>query len=293
MKPGPFAYASPATLEGALALLAEHGDEAKILAGGQSLVPLLNMRLALPSLLVDINGMAGHADLQDNGRLSVGPLVRQRELERAPGLLARYPLLADAMRWVGHPQIRNRGTVLGSLAHADPAAELPVAFQAGEAEMEIHGPRGARVVPAQEFFVHVMTTAVEPDEMLVRASLPRPGPSTGSAFVEVARRHGDFAVASSAVVLAVDNGICRRARIALGGVAPMPFQARAAEALLEGARAESAAFEATAAAAAAECEPASDVHGTVEYRRDVVRACVKRALAKAAERAESADSRSQ
>jgi CO/xanthine dehydrogenase FAD-binding subunit len=272
-------------MEEALSLLREHGDAAKILAGGQSLVPLLNMRLAMPELLVDINDIAGHDEIDDNGRFSIGPLVRQSELERAPGLAGRYPLLADAIRWVGHSQIRNRGTVLGSLAHADPAAELPVAFQAMEGEMEIDGPRGRRVVPAVDFFVHVMTTAIEPDEMLIRASVSRRTGDAGSAFLEVARRHGDFAVASVAVVLTREGDTCSGVRIAMGGVGPVPLRARRAEDALERANVEPDAFAAAAELAAVEAEPVSDVHGTAEYRRDLVRTLVGRALAKAADRA--------
>jgi aerobic carbon-monoxide dehydrogenase medium subunit len=287
MKPGLFAYAAPRSLEETLSLLREHGDEAKILAGGQSLIPLLNMRLAMPELLVDINNIAGQNEIEDNARLSIGPLVRQSELERAPGLAARHPLLADAIRWVGHSQIRNRGTVLGSLAHADPAAELPVAFQAMEGEMEIDGSRGRRVIPAVDFFVHVMTTAIEPDEMLVRASVSRRTGDAGSAFLEVARRHGDFAVASVAVVLTREEDSCRAVRIAMGGVGPVPLRARRAEQALEGANVDTRAFDGAAELAAAEAEPVSDVHGTVEYRRDLVRTLVRRALAKAADRANS------
>lgn len=286
MKPAQFEYAEPRTVDEVLSLLSERGDGAKILAGGQSLVPLLNMRLSMPDLVIDINRLEGQRGLDDDGqKLSMGPLVRQNDVERASRLDERHPLLKEAIKWVGHPQIRNRGTVLGSLAHGDPSAELPLVFQAMEGTMQIASARGSRLVSAEEFFVHIMTTAVEPDEMLERASLPHLPRRTGTAFLEVARRHGDFAVAAVAVVLTVDGAACTRARIAMGGVGPVPTRARRAEEWLVGCNPDASTFHHAGSLAAAESEPVSDVHGTVEYRRDVMGVLVRRALTLAAERA--------
>ena len=286
MKPAPFEYADPTTVDDALTLLRDRGDEAKILAGGQSLVPLLNMRLALPEVVVDINRVGGLDSMEANDVLTIGALVRQHDVERATHLAAKFPLLTEAIQWVGHPQIRNRGTVLGSIAHADPAAELPVVFQALEAEMEIVRLGETRTVSALEFFVHIMTTAVEPDEMLIQARLRDLPPGTGSAFLEVARRHGDFAVASAAVVLTLDEGVCTKARIALGGVAPIPLRALRAEEFLVGQRAAYDTYAEAGKQASAESEPASDIHGTAEYRRELVAVLVRRALETAAGRAD-------
>lgn len=285
MKPASFTYADPLTLAEVLALLSERGDEAKILAGGQSLVPLLNMRLAMPDLVVDINRIVDLENLLANGQLSIGPLVRQRAVERASDLENQQPLLKEAIRWVGHPQIRNRGTVVGSLAHADPAAEMPLVWQAQDGTIEVSSTRGTRTVPAEDFFVHIMTTACEPDEMVINATLPALMPGTGTAFMEVARRHGDFAVVSVAVVLTLENDMVSNARIALGGVAPVPLRARRAEEKLVGSPPGVEAFAECAATAARETKPVSDIHGTAEYRREVAATLVRRSLATAAQRA--------
>jgi CO/xanthine dehydrogenase FAD-binding subunit len=287
MKPARFEYADPATLPEALTLLGERGDEAKILAGGQSLVPLLNMRLAMPEVLVDINGVAGLDSYSPGAQFSAGPLVRQRTVERSTNLGSAQPLLQEAIHWVGHPQIRNRGTIVGSLAHADPAAEMPLVWQAQEGTLELSSARGTRTVAAEDFFVHIMTTACQPDEIVIRAGLPTLAGETGTAFMEVARRHGDFAVVSVAVLLTLQSGFVSKARIALGGVGPTPLRARRAEEKLIGSLPEVDAFADSAAIAAGEAEPASDVHGTAEYRREVAATLVRRSLAVAAERAGS------
>lgn len=284
MKPGTFEYADPADLGDLLALLRERGDDAKILAGGQSLVPLLNMRLAMPEVLVDINRVAAQDDLKLEDRLSIGMLVRQETVERDDRLEREYSLLREAIGWVGHPQIRTRGTVLGSLAHADPAAELPVVFQALDGEMEIASASGTRMVPAEAFFTHIMTTAIKPDEVLVRAHLNRPLANTGTAFLEIARRHGDFAVASVAVSLTVDDGAITGARIAMGGVSSTPLRARLAEEFLAGQVAGLDAFGEAGRIASGEAEPVSDIHGSAEYRRELIRVLTQRAFEKAAER---------
>ena len=242
MKPAPFDYAAPRSLDEALGLL---GEDAKALAGGQSLVPLLNFRLARPELLVDINGLSELAGLERNdGLLRIGALTRQSALERSELVAAGWPLLTQAVRFVGHPQIRSRGTVGGSVAHADPAAELPVALAALDARFTAQSPRGRRTVGAGEFFIGPLTTALEPDELLVEIEVPAPYDRAGSAFVEHARTHGDFAIAGAAAVVARGE----HAAIALMGAGPAPLRAPAAErALVEGAEPEEAAALAASA----------------------------------------------
>jgi carbon-monoxide dehydrogenase medium subunit/6-hydroxypseudooxynicotine dehydrogenase subunit alpha len=271
VKPAPFEYADPRSLEEALSLLAERED-AKVLAGGQSLVPLLNFRLARPDLLVDVNGIDELAYLRaDDGLLRIGALARQAELEASAEVATRWPLLVQAVRYVGHFQIRNRGTVCGSAAHADAAAELPVALTALEARFHVRSARGARVLDTDEFFVGHFTTALEPDELLVEIEVPQPPPSTRAAFLEFARREGDFALGGAAVLL---TGGRERARVALLAAAPRPLRAEAAErALVEGAPAEEAAKLAVEG-----IEPAGDIHGSGEYRKGLIETLVRRAV---------------
>jgi CO/xanthine dehydrogenase FAD-binding subunit len=237
MKPAPFEYAAPRSLDEALALL---GEDAKALAGGQSLVPLLNFRLARPELLVDLNRVPGLAYLRrEGGVLRIGALTRQAALERS-GLVARHwPLLAQAVRHAGHAQTRSRGTVGGSAAHADPTAELPVALTALDARFRLRSVRGDRTLGADEFFVATLTSAAEPDELLVEIEVPPMAEGARSAFVEYAPTHGDFAVAGAAVVRA--PGACA---IALLGAGPKPMRARAAEAALNDGSPEAAALAA-------------------------------------------------
>ena len=284
LKPPRFDYVAPTALDAAFEILASSPDEAKILAGGQSLVPLLNMRLAMPGLLVDINRIEDAPGLSVNGSVSLGPLVRQAEVEKNVAVTEACPLLREAIQWVGHPQIRNRGTVLGSLAHGDPAAELPVVFVALDGEMTMARSGSSRTVAAREFFVHIMETTIQANEMLVEASVPALPEGTGSAFLEVGRRHGDFAVASVAVVLRIEAGEISQARVAMGGVSHVPVRATKAEERIVGDAPSEAAFAEAGRLAAAECEPPSDIHGTAEYRRDVIRSLVAGALALAAER---------
>lgn len=286
MKPPPFAYVDPATVPEALEALAQYGEEGKALAGGQSLVPLLNMRLAQPQVLIDLNRLTALASLRAHAQgLTIGALTRQRVVEESP-LLARLPLLAEAVRWVGHPQIRNRGTVGGSIAHADPAAELPLVFRALDGVAQVCSVRGERTIPAAEFFVYAMTPALEPDELLLEIRLPWPAARTGQAFLEVARRHGDFALVAAAVSLTLDErNTVTAARIALGGAAPTPIRAGEAERVLLGQLAGPAAWREAGRWAASETEPTSDVHADAAYRREVAGVLTERALARAAARA--------
>ena len=286
MKPAPFDYSAPESVDQALGLLAEHADVAKVIAGGQSLGPLLNMRLARPELLIDLNRLRELDYLrEDHGALVVGALTRQRAVERSPGVAAHWPLLHEAVAYIGHPTIRNRGTVGGSVAHADPSAELPAVVTALEAELRIRGPRGERTAAPKDFFVTYLTTNLEPDELLVEVRLPPPPARTGYAWEEYARRHGDFALAGVAAAISLaSDGICTRARLVYTGVGPVPFDARQAAELLVGQLPTSEAFNLAAERAAAECEPDSDLHASADYRRHLVRGLTRRALERAGSR---------
>jgi CO/xanthine dehydrogenase FAD-binding subunit len=287
LKPPPFAYHDPVTVDDALSLLAEHGDEAKVLAGGQSLVPLMNFRLARPEHLIDVNRLGTLASItRRDGVLRVGALTRQSALERSPLVRRHWPLLTEAMAYVAHPQIRNRGTVGGSVAHADAAAELPTVLCALDARFHVRSLRGARELETGELFVNHLTTSLAPDELLVEIEVPPTSPATGSAFVEFARRHGDFALGGAAVRLTTgEDGGCTSAAIALLAAAPTPVRAEAAERQLEGVRVDAAAASAAARTAAASVHPTGDVHGSAEYRRRVIETTVRRAIVLAAGRA--------
>jgi CO/xanthine dehydrogenase FAD-binding subunit len=286
VKPPPFEYDRVYSVDEALDLLAEHGDDAKVLAGGQSLVPLLNFRLARPERLIDVNDLRELDRLELNGTLRIGALTRQSTLEESAEVRERVPLLHEAVRFVAHPQIRNRGTVGGSVAHADPAAELPAAFAALDAVFHVRSASGTRTVTSDEMFVTHLTTALEPDELLTEIEVPLPAPGTGSAFVEFARRHGDFALAGAAVLvrLAAD-GTCTRAAVALLSAGPAPVRAREAEEALVGQRIDDGVAREAAAAAVKDARPLADVHGGADYRRRVLEALVRRALLTATSRA--------
>ncbi|MBX6376974.1 MAG: xanthine dehydrogenase family protein subunit M [Clostridia bacterium] len=286
MKPPPFEYHAPVSLEEAVELLAELGGDAKVLAGGQSLMPLLNLRLAQPAHLVDVNGLEELAQIRPlDGGLAVGALVRQRAAERSELVRERCPLLAEALPLIGHFQIRSRGTVGGSLAHADPAAELPAVAAALDADLVVRSARGERVLKPEDFFLTVMTTTLEPDELLVEVRFPAWPEGAGWSFQEVSRRHGDFALAGVAAVLQLGgDGTIADARLAFIGVGPTPVRARAAEQLLVGERPSPEVYAAAAEAAVADLEPESDLHATGAYRKHVARVLARRALTTAAER---------
>lgn len=287
MKPAPFEYVDPSTTQAAVALLTQHGEDAKVLAGGQSLVPLLNFRLARPATLVDLNGIGELAHIRlGSGVLRIGAMTRQSVLERSAPVAREWPLLTQAVRFVGHPQIRNRGTVGGSAAHADPAAELPVALCALDAQFHCRSARGIRTLTAGEFFVTHLTTALQPDELLVEIEVPPLPPSTGSAFTEYARRHGDFALGgAAALVTLADDGTCSRAAIALLAAGPVPMRAAHAENALVGSVLDQRIAREAAALAVAGVAPAGDIHGDSEYRRAVIQSMVARALLEAAAKA--------
>jgi CO/xanthine dehydrogenase FAD-binding subunit len=272
MKPPPFAYVRAESAEQAVSLLAEAGEDAKVIAGGQSLVPLLNFRLARPSVLVDVNplGELDYIRIGANGDgLAVGALCRHVALERNGELGGPWNAVAEAVPLIGHYPIRTRGTVGGSIAHADPSAELPVVALAYDAELEALGPQGRRTIPAGEFFRGPFTTALAPDELLVEVRLSGPPPGARSAFEEFSERAGDFALASVCAI--VGEGW---ARIALGGVGPTPLRATAAEeALLAGAEPDE-----VGALAARDCDPAGDFHASGEFRKELVAELTRRAL---------------
>ncbi len=293
MKPPVFEYAAPASLEEALATLAERGDEARPLAGGQSLVPAMNFRLAAPAVLVDLNGVSELAYVREaDGGVSIGAMTRQRAAELSPVVAARSPLLAETLPWVAHPQIRNRGTMGGSVAHADPAAEVPAVCLVAGARFRLaraESPEG-RWVEAADFFTGLFGTALEPGELLVEIHLPAPPARTGWAFRELARRHGDYALVGVAAGVTLDGaGRCERARIALLSVGDAPVVAREAAALLSGQEPDAAAVEAAAdAAATLDVDPPSDIHASAAYRRHLTRVLVRRTLATAVDRARAA-----
>jgi CO/xanthine dehydrogenase FAD-binding subunit len=284
MKPPPFDYMDPRSLDEAVGLLAEHGEDGKILAGGQSLVPLLNFRLAQPSVIVDVNRVVELSYLRRrDGRLRIGAMCRQTRLEQSPVAREGWGLLCDALALIAHPQIRNRGTVGGSAAHADPAAELPVAFSALEARFTARSSRGERVLDADEFFVTHLTTALEPDELLVEVEVPPVAEGTGHAFTEYSRRHGDFALGGAAVLYTKNgDGSCTDARIAMLGAADTPLRAREAEAALRGQKLDDDVAAEAAKLAARDIEPTGDIHGSSSYRKRLIEAMVRRALLQAA-----------
>jgi len=287
MKPPRFEYHAPRALDEALTLLARQGDRAKVLAGGQSLIPLLNFRLAQPEALVDINRIGDLAYVRATGDgLAIGALTRQHAVERSETVRARAPILAEACHFMGHLPIRHRGTIGGSLAHADPASELPAVMVALEAQLTLAREQARRTVSADKFFVGPLTTGLEPGELLVEVRVPDQPQRTGGAFVEMARRAGDFALAGVAALITLDaSGRCERARIALCGVGPTPIRARGAETALLGATPAGAALDEAASRAAAATSPPADLHGSSDFRRKLARHFTREAIAMAAERA--------
>jgi len=287
MKPAQFEYFAPETVAEATSILARYDGEAKVLAGGQSLVPLLNMRLARPQALVDLNRVPGLDGIREDGdRLVIGAMTRQRDVERSELVRRTQPLLHEAVTLIAHPQIRNRGTIGGSLAHADPASELPAVALSLGAEFTVAGPRGDRTLPAQDFFVTFLTTALQPDEILTSISFPTSAANTGTSVHEIARRHGDFALAGAAATVTLDGSRCSDTRIALFGVGATAVRATGAEDVLRGAEVSDAALDSAADAARDEIDdPLTDIHASSEFRRHLARTMTRRSLATAVERA--------
>lgn len=289
MKPAPFEYFRPRSLDEALALLAEHGGDAKPLAGGQSLIPAMNFRLATPSVLVDLNGLRELSYITDSpSEVRIGGMTRQRMIERSALVSERAPLVAETMPHVAHPAIRNRGTIAGSLAHADPAAELPAVVLALEATLVVTSAEGTREVRADDFFIGLFSTAVQPGELLTEIRIPRAGGRTGFAFQEISRRRGDFALVGAAAAVQLDEqGHCAEARVALLSVGDRPILAEQAANALTGQRPSAESIRAAAAdASTRDIDPPSDIHASARYRRQLASVLTRRVLERAFERAE-------
>lgn len=286
MKPAEFHYHRPSEVAEALALLREVGDGGKILAGGQSLMPLMNFRLAEPAHLIDINFIAGLDYIRsENGALKIGCLARQAQILTDPLVRCCCPLLALALEHVGYGQIRNRGTLCGSLAHADPAAELPAVLLALDGSVTVSNATGRREIAARDFFQSYLTTSLASDEMVLEASIPEQPAESGSAFVEFARRFGDFAIVGVAVALLIRNESISDARIALTGVGDKPWRERKIEEALIGKKASDDLFSNAANEVAARINPNSDIHAREAYRRSLARVLTRRALVEAWDRA--------
>ena len=287
MKPPPFAYSRAESVDEAVSLLAEHGADAKLLAGGQSLVPMLNFRLASPSLLVDVNRIPGLSGIEEGlEAVGIGALTRHREIECSDVVRRHFPVLGEAVRHVAHLAIRNRGTLGGSLAHADPAAELPAIALLLDARIAVSGPGGVRRLPAREFFRSALATALRDDEMVTRVDLPRLPPGVGWGFEEVARRAGDFALAAVAAALGRgEDGKVTEARIAVTGVHDTPLRIDRAEARLAGEAMSGGAVRDAARAARDAVEPPGDLHASADFRRHLVEVLTRRALQSAWRRA--------
>jgi carbon-monoxide dehydrogenase medium subunit len=292
VKPAAFDYHVPDSPDEALRLLADNGADAKLLAGGQSLIPAMNFRLAQPSCLIDLNrlGELDYVTPTPDGGLRIGALTRQRGLEREPEVARLAPLLAEAVPHIAHPQIRNRGTVGGNLAHADPASELPVIAVALRGSFQLRGPNGSRTVTAAEFFKGLFATALSPDEMLMELALPAMAEGTGWAFDEVARRHGDYAQVGVAAVVELDGSHrCRDLQLVYLSVADRPVSATTAAESLLGQEPTDDAIESAAAAAASELEPGGDIHASAAFKRHLAEVLTRRVLRRAADRAKGGE----
>jgi carbon-monoxide dehydrogenase medium subunit len=285
MKPAPFEYHDPDSLAEAIALLDRYEGEARLLAGGQSLVPLMNFRLASPAAIIDLNRVGGLAYIrEDAGRVRIGAMTRQRAIEFSPLIRQRIPLLAEATRMVGHPPTRTRGTIGGSLAHADPAAEYPCVALALDAEMVLRSAAGERVVAAADFFQGLMFTAIRPREILAEIRFPITPPDAGYAFEEFSLRHGDFALAGVAAIVAPNGVRGMTVRLAACAVGETPVRLRATEEAIRGGGDDDA-IAAAVRIAGESVEPAGDIHASADYRRHLVRVLTRRALVRAIESA--------
>jgi carbon-monoxide dehydrogenase medium subunit len=286
MKPAPFKYFSPTTIDEALVLLSEH-DDAKILAGGQSLVPVMNFRLARPSVLIDLNRVDELFYIKERDQsVAIGAMTRQRTVERDQTVARLAPLVVETMPSIAHPQIRNRGTFGGSLAHADPAAELPAVAIAVSAKLKARSKKQEHWIEAKDFFLGLFSTALEPDELLTEILIPPMSPRTGWAFQETARRHGDFALAGAACTLTLDGaGKCSGARLVFLGLGSQPIDAQNAVKGLIGNVPDAKAMDAVANAVDAEIDPQSDIHASAAFRRHLAKVLTRRVLETAVARA--------
>ncbi len=287
MKPAEFEYFDPRSVGEAIGLLQRYGDEAKILAGGQSLVPMMNFRVARPKVLIDINKVEGLSYIrEEDGEIAIGALTREREVEKSALVREKCPILSEAISHIGHMPIRTRGTIGGSLVHADPSAEIPTVICALGGSMKAVGPSGERSLGPEEFFLTYLTSSLGPDEILTEVRIPVLAHGTGWSFSELSRRHGDFAIVAVACVLWMGrDGRCDRAAIAMGGVAPTPIRAVQAEEALVGHALDEALLGEAGRLAAEATEPESDYHASAEYRREMARVFVHRGLREALKRA--------
>jgi carbon-monoxide dehydrogenase medium subunit len=271
MIPGEFDYYSPGTLAEALSLLRQHGSDAKLLAGGQSLIPAMRFRLSMPPILIDLNGIEGLEYVrEDNGHLAIGAMTREVALEESSLVQSRFPILADAARVIADPVVRNRATVGGNIA-----------------EVIALGPKGTRVIPIDKFFVDLFENALSDDEILTEIRIPTPGANSGGAYVKMERKVGDYAISAVAVQLTMNGNTCTSARIGLTNVSPAPMRAKNAEQVLVGQALTDEVIEAAGIAAATECDPSPDLRGSAEYKRDITRVLTKRAIRQAMARASS------
>ena len=283
MKPSAFEYFDPSTVREAVELLQRHSEDAKILAGGQSLIPMMNFRVARPKVLIDINKVKELDYIrEEKDELVVGSLVRERALEVSPVVAKKCPILAGAISQIGHLPVRTRGTIGGSLVHADPSAEIPVVICALGGRMKVVGPAGERTLSAEEFSLTYLTSALEPGEILVEVRIPTLPANTGWSFMELNRRHGDFGIVVVASILFMENKeTCRKASIALGGVAPTPLRAAEAEKTLSGRKLTEELIKQASTKASEATQPESDYHASAEYRKDMARVFTQRSLQEA------------
>lgn len=280
-----FDYYAPSTLEEAVQVLDEHGYGAKVLAGGQSLIPAMRFRLALPQVLIDINEIEDLAYVREqDGYLLIGAMTRESMLEESALVQEKYPLLADAARVIADPLVRNRATVGGNLAHADPANDHPAVMLAYGAELVALGPQGTRTIAIDDFFVDLFQTALAENEILTTIRIPAPASNSSGAYVKMERKVGDYAVSAVAVQLSLDGDTCNAARVGLTNVSAVPMRATGAEQALIGQQLSDDVLEAAGQAAAEECDPSADLRGSVAYKRDLTRVLTKRAIARAAAR---------
>jgi carbon-monoxide dehydrogenase medium subunit len=285
MIPGEFNYFAPPNVQEAANLLAQHGAGAKILAGGQSLIPAMRFRLSMPETIIDLNGLTNLQYIrEDNGHLAIGAMTREASVEDSAVVKGRFHLLADAAKVIADPIVRNMATVGGNLAHADPANDHPAVMLAYNAQIVAVGRNGMRAIPIDNFFLDLFENALADDEILTEIRIPKPAANSGGAYVKLERKVGDYAISAAAVQLTMDGDRCVAARIGLTNVNPVPMRAASAEQALIGNRLTDDVIEAAGAAAAAECSPSPDLRGGIDYKRDITRVITKRAIRTAASR---------